>query len=49
MNKGFTDLGTCMDYFVRPVRSCEKLNFCFPAQAIQPSGLTGYLIAKIEK
>ena len=34
MNKGFTDLGTCMDYFVRPVRSCEKLNFCFPAQSV---------------
>ena len=31
--KGFTDLGTCIDYFVCLV-SCEKLNFCFLAQAV---------------
>jgi hypothetical protein len=30
MNKDFTDLGTCMDYFVRPIKICESSNFCFP-------------------
>ena len=32
LNKGVSDLKTCIDNFVLPGRSCENLDFCFPVQ-----------------
>ena len=37
--KVVSDLETCIDYFALPGRSCEYLNFCFPAQTAQLSEL----------
>jgi hypothetical protein len=33
--KGVSDLKACLNYCEYPRRSCEKSNFCFPAQTVQ--------------
>ena len=35
MDKGISDLETCMDYFALPRKRYENLNFCFSALAIR--------------
>ena len=30
--RGVSDLKACLEYCEHPARSCEHLNFCFPAQ-----------------
>ena len=32
VSKVVSDLKVCLDYYENSARSCEKLNFCFPAK-----------------